>query len=146
MTKMTPQERWDADTRALRFPDSPEALRERFVLTETRRVRNDNVIKIDRIEYEVPRGHAGEYITVVRRLLDDAVLVLHDGKLVRVHPADKQENALSPRARAKPPAPPPDTDECIPITAAQLAFDKDFGSLIGPDGDYESAEKGEEEP
>jgi hypothetical protein len=144
MRKLTPQQRWDKDTRELRFPESAEALRRPFILTETRRVRNDNVIPIDEVAYEVPRGHVGQQITVVRHLLDDLVRVLHDGELVRVHPADLHANALAHRAKGA--APPPDCDEAIPTTAAELAFRKEFGPLVGPHGDYEPPEKGEDEP
>jgi putative transposase len=40
----SPQERWDADTRPLRFPKDTASLRERFVVTETRKVSFDHVL------------------------------------------------------------------------------------------------------
>lgn len=143
MTKMTPRQRWDKDTRELRFHESTQALRRCFILTDTRRVRKDNVIPIDKVDYEVPLGHRGEHITIVRNLLDNVIRVLHDGELVRVYPVDLHSNALSRRAQG---VSPPDCDEAIPTTAAQLAFAKDFGPLVGPDGDYEPPEKGDDEP
>ena len=144
---LTPQQRWDRDTRELRFPESLAELTQRFILTETRRVSSDNVIPVGSVDYEVPRGHAGERITVARYLLGDDLRVLHDGRLVRVHPVDRHQNALSRRAHA---IPPPDCDESIPTTAAEIAFAKDLGPLIGPNGDYEphhkKTKKGENEP
>jgi putative transposase len=130
----TPLGRWEADTRALRFPESDAALRERFVVTETRRVSNDNVIPYDGVDYEVPRGHAGTQIQVYRRLLSDELAIIHDGRRVTVHPVDLGRNAID--RRAQPAAPAPSDDEGAPMTAARLAFDRDFGPVVGPDGGF----------
>jgi hypothetical protein len=35
-----------------------------------------------------------------------------------------------------PPAPPPDDDEGAPRTAAQIAFERDFAPVVGPDGGF----------
>lgn len=130
----TPQQRWDADTRELRFPESPAELRRTFILTETRRVTRDNVIPIHRVNYEVPRGHRLEDITVVRYLLDDEVQVLHDGHLVRVHPVDLAKNAMDRRARPEVPGP---QDTGIPTTAAALSFQREYGPIVDSDGGFE---------
>lgn len=129
----TPLDRFEADTRALRFPHSDAELTDRFVVTETRKVSNDNVISYDSIDYEVPRGHAGTEITVWRHLLSGALSVLHDGKLVTVAPVDLARNAVARRAL---PPPPPDDDEGAPRTAAQIAFARDFAPVVGPDGGF----------
>ena len=121
------------DTRALRFPPSDAELTERFVVTETRKVSNDNVISYDGIDYEIPRGHAGTEISVWRHLLSGALSVLHDGEFVTLAPVDLARNAVSRRAV---PPPPPDDDESAPRTAAQIAFARDFASVVGPDGGF----------
>jgi putative transposase len=130
----TPLDRFEADTRALRFPEGDAALADRFVVTETRKVSADNVISYDGADYEVPRGHAGTEITVGRYLLSGALSVVHDGKLVTLAPVDLARNAVS--RRAAPQAPAPDDDERAPRTAAQLAFARDFAPVVGLDGGF----------
>ena len=126
----TPHARWHADDRALRFPESPAALRASFVVTESRKVSNDNVVQHDGTAYEVPRGHAGTTLVVYHHMLDQTLAILHDGKMVRLHPVDLVANAHARRgfpAEAVEPATPP-------VTAAQIAFVRDFSPLVGPDG------------
>lgn len=126
----TPRARWEADPRPLRFPDDDQALRARFVTTESRKVSSDNVISYQGQDYEVPRGHAKTEIQVQRRLLGGELAVVHDGRLVVLHPVDLAHNALDRRAQA----PRPDDDEGTPTTAAQLAFQRDFRPVVGSDG------------
>lgn len=130
----TPLDRFEADTRALRFPASDAALTDRFVVTETRKVSADNVISYAGTDYESPRGHAGTEITVGRHLLSGALSVVHDGKLVTLAPVDLARNAVA--RRAVPQAPAADDDESAPRTAAQLAFARDFAPVVGPDGGF----------
>ncbi len=130
----TPLARFEADTRALRFPADDAELADRFVVTETRKVSNDNVISYEGVDYEVPRGHAGTDVTVWRHLLSGALSVVHDGRLVALAPVDLTLNAVS--RRAVPSAPAPDDDESAPRTAAQLAFARDFAPVVGPDGGF----------
>lgn len=136
---LTPQQRWDADTRALDFPKDDHALRSKFVVQETRKVSADHIISYESVDYEVPRGHASTTIIVHRQVLEDGphLLVLHDGRLVRIHPVDLAQNAISRRAR--PTAPPPDDDEGAPKTAAQLSFEHDFGPITDTDGGFPAA-------
>lgn len=130
----TPLDRFEADTRPLRFPDSAADLDDRFVVTETRKVSADNVIPYEGIDYEVPRGHAGTDVTVWRRLLGGALSVVHDGHLVGIAPVDLAANAVA--RRAHPVAPAPDDDESAPRTAAQLAFARDFAPVVDSDGGF----------
>ncbi len=127
---ITPRARWEADTRPLRFPDDDQALRERFVVTETRKVSADHILSYAGTDYEVPRGHARTTIQVHRRLLSGELHVLHDGHLVQLHPVDLARNALDRRAQV----PRPDDDEGTPKTAAALAFDKEFRPVVLDDG------------
>ena len=133
----TPLARFEADTRAFRFPFDDADLAGRFVVTETRKVSNDHVVSYDGTAYEVPRGHAGTDITVWRHLLTGALSVVHDGRLVAVAPVDLAQNAVA--RRALPSAPAPDDDERAPQTAAQLAFARDFAPVVGPDGGFPAA-------
>lgn len=130
----TPLARFEADTRALRFPADDAELTDRFVVTETRKVSSDHVLSYDGVAYEVPRGHAGTDITVRRHLLSGALSVVHDGRLVALAPVDLAQNAVA--RRALPSAPALDDDERAPQTAAQLAFARDFAPVVGPDGGF----------
>jgi transposase InsO family protein len=129
---LTPLARWDADTRALRFPESEQVLDDKLVVTESRAVSNDNIVPVGGVDYEVPRGHAETRIDVRRNLVSGALFVQHDGHLVQLHPVDLAANAIALRARPKAPA--PDDDEGCPRTAASIAFERDFGPVLGPDG------------
>lgn len=139
----TPAARWDADERPLRFHAGGEdELRAKFVVTEERSVSKDNVLPFDGVDYEVPRGHAGERLLVHHQLLDHTVLVQHEGRFVRLHPVDLAANAVARRARVGAPPgtliPAPGEPGGLPParSAATLAFERDFGPLVGPDGGF----------
>jgi len=134
LQQKAPLARWDSDTRPLRFPESQQALRDSLVVTEVRKVSNDNVVSVDGVVFEVPRGHAQTAISVRRNLLSGELSVLHDGRLVQLHPVDLAANAVA--RRAAPGAPPPDDDEGTPRTAASIAFAREFGPVVGPDGGF----------
>lgn len=127
--EIAPRAKWDADERELRFPASVEDLRSKFFIAEARKVSLDNVIKMDGVAYEVPRGHADTSIEVRRHLLDDRVCILHQGRIVQLHPVDLARNAEA--RRATPSAAPPEDDAAeSPMTAASLAFERDFGPVF----------------
>jgi transposase InsO family protein len=134
LAQLTPQARWDEDSKVLRFPASEQALRAKLVVTEVRKVSNDNIVKVDAVHYEVPRGHAGTSINVRRNLLSEELFVLHDSRLVKLHPVDLAANAFA--RRGPPSAPAPDDDEGTPRTAASIAFARDHGPIVGPDGGF----------
>ena len=136
LKKQTPKERWNADERPLRFPESVDDLRDKFVVTETRKVSPDHIISYKSEMYEVPRGLAGEWIDVQRRVLTGALLILHDGTLKRLHPVDLAANAMTKRARHKTDNDEPVLGDAIPKTAATLAFERDFAPLVGTDGGF----------
>jgi len=127
---MSPAACWDADERPLRFPRDQEDLRSRFLVTESRRVSNDNIVSVGGILYEMPRGHARDPIDLRRQTLDGSIWAPHDGRLVRLAPVDLAQNAEARRAR-----PAPSNADALrepPVTAAAMAFDRDFGPLAGP--------------
>jgi transposase InsO family protein len=131
---LTPWQRFSTDERPLRFPESLEALRERFVVHLQRRVSPDHVVTVDDTFYEVPRGLAGSKTTVYRQVLDGTVRILFQGKLVKLLPVDLAANAHARRAGR----PDPEDDlAAIPTkSAADLTFDRDFASVVGPDGGF----------
>jgi len=128
----TPWERFHGDERSLRLPSSDEELRSRFVTHIQRRVTADHTLSVLSVDYEVPRGHAGERIIVHRRLLENSLAIVHDGRLVKLHPVDLHANARSRRARSKQPQDQPRAP--LPKSAADLAFERDFFPVVDPDG------------
>lgn len=110
-----------------------------FLLTFTRRVRKDNVIPYQSIAYEVPRGYAGQQLTITRHLLEgDALSIVHHDRRLRLHPVDLTANAYDRRGRGEAAPPPPSAP---PRTAAQLAFDNQFAPLLDADGGYDPQER-----
>jgi transposase InsO family protein len=126
----SPLERWEADERPLVWPESEASLREAFVLAERRKVSADNVVRFEGGALETPRGHADTWVVLRRNVLDGALWLPHDGRLVRLHPVDLVANA-----RARRGSPEPDEPPCEPpVTAAALAFQRDFGAVVDADG------------
>jgi putative transposase len=124
---ISPAACWDADERALRFPRDQEDLRSRFLVTESRRVSTDNVVSVEGVLYEMPRGHARDRIELRRQTLDGSLWAPHDGRLVRLAPVDLAQNAEDRRASPSPSN--ADDRREPPVTAAAMAFDRDFGPL-----------------
>jgi putative transposase len=136
LDKDSPSERWHADERPMRFHANDAELRECFVITESRAVSTDNVLRVDGTFYEVPRGHRGTDINIFRQTLDQTVSIIHDGKRVRLHPVDLEANARAHRARTD--SEKHEQKESTPPTrtSAQIAFDRDYGPVIASDGGY----------
>jgi putative transposase len=134
--KETPFSRWNADERPLRFPESMAALDAHFVVTEARKVSKDHIIKFGGALYEVPRGLGGEWIDVRRHVLTGALEILHDGRLVRLHPVDLAANAKAERCARKSKDEAPVPGDAVPKTAATMAFERDYSPLVGPDGGF----------
>ncbi len=132
----TPHEAFHGSRRPLRPVPSEAHLQECFTVAVERTVSADHVIRFGGQSWEVPRGLRGQRITVHRRLLEgsDALYVLHEGQMVRIHRLDPYFNATSGRAEPVEPSAPPPTD--APRTASMLQFDRDHRSMLGPDGGY----------
>lgn len=128
----TPWQRFHGDAKALRFPGNVEALRRKFELWTERRVSTDHVVSIDGVAYEMPRGYATRKVLLRRRLLDGGIGFLHDGRLIDLHPVDLAANARAHRARGNGPDEPP---RPVPKkSAADIAFQREFGPVVGGDG------------
>jgi len=129
-----PKNRFFSDSRQLKYPISDQTLRAHFIITKDKRVSKDNLISERKTFYEVPFGHARTWVKLYIRVLEDSLAVLHEGVLVDIHPVDLGLNARSKRMgrnsskeeSSKPPA----------KTAAEMAFEKDCGPMVGPDGNY----------
>jgi transposase InsO family protein len=134
----TPHERWQDDPRELEFPMDRQWLDDQFVLTIERRVSPDNLIPYKEVDYELPRGYAGQKIQITRRLLDDTLSITHEGREVVLHPVDTAANAYARRARKA--SPPPSPPRRPPKTAAALAFESDYQPLVDHEGNYPKGE------
>lgn len=129
----TPWQRWDDDDKLLRLPDSDAALRSKFILSIDRGVTADNIVPVDSVDYEMPRGYAGTRVTLYRRLLDERIACLHDGRLVDLAPVDLAANARARRAQATEPA---EVVHPLPPRAADIAFQRDFAPVVDSDGGF----------
>jgi len=133
LRKESPHDRFMADAKELRFPESAEELREKFEVYLTRTVTPDNVVSVDSVSYEMPRGHDGKKVVLRRKLLDGGRLFfLHQGHLLQLHPVDLEENARSRRGRGD--RRDAEVEHPLPPSAADLAYQRDLGSVVGPDG------------
>lgn len=137
---VTPFERFHGDAKPLDLPEDDESLRRLFLVSLSRRVATDHTIPIESTDYEVPRGYAGHRITVYRHVLEGRILFLHDGRFIELVPVDPVANARARRGRRRDDL----AEEVVhplPKSAAELAFDRDFSPIVGPDGGFSDPEK-----
>lgn len=129
----TPEHHWMSSSRSL-IPLSDESLLDAFTLPLRRIVSKDNLIKLDGRLIELPIGYARREVTVFRRPLEDnAIYLLHHGKLIRLQDVDTALNANTRRA-------PHDTSADVaqePIaTASTLVFERDIAPILDADGGF----------
>jgi len=142
LDQQPPHQRWHSDPRELDFPGDRQWLDEQFLLTEKRRVSRDNLIPYDGVDYELPRGYAGQKIEITRHLLGGTLSIVHEGRRVALHPVDRTANAYARRARKTPT--PSSEPARPPQTAAALAFQADFQPLVDDEGNYSKGEEDDE--
>jgi transposase len=136
LSQRTPRQAFQADARELSLPHNEAELRGYFVVTETRKVSKDHVIKWQGKLYEAPYGLGGRKIQVRHHLLDDRLSVIHGDQDTTLAELDKVHNATAGRAQRKPSEAPQPRDLPIPKTAATRAFERDLGSILAPDGGF----------
>ena len=134
LSQDTPRHRWEADSQALRFPEDEDELWRRFLVTESRKVSADHVIKHGGKLWEAPRGLARSSVEVQRHVLSGRLYVPHRGRLVRLHELDPHANATDRRGYRGDDKPLP--SEGVPTTAATSAFRRDLSPVTGPDGGF----------
>lgn len=131
----TPWGRFSRDEKALRFPENETRLREKFEIHIERRVSNDHVISVASILYEMPRGYAGQKVIVRRRLLEDTIAFLHQGKIIKLHPVDLAANARARRSKKGENATEKESHSLFK-SAADMAFERDFKPIVDGDGGF----------
>ncbi len=135
LARKSPSECFANDERPLRFPEDREALKRKFEVSVKRRVTADNTVSLDSVVYEIPRGYDGTKVILRRRLLDGGkAFFLHEGRFIELHPVDLEVNARSPRGRG--PKHQEEVEQPLPASAADLAYERDFGPVVSPDGGY----------
>jgi len=128
-----PDKLFEADQMPLRMVESEEWLRRQFVITETRKVRDHNVVSIKKRYFEMPLGYAGRTVKIYRHVIDDKVFVDHDGRQIELFPCDPHANARDRSRRAKIQEP----VRRVPVeTAAMRTFRATYGPMVGPDGGF----------
>ena len=132
----SPWARFSADDKLLRFPESMENLRENFLVQLRRKVSADHIVSVDGVHFETPRGLAGSWIVTYRQVLDGSVHVLHEGRLVRLHPVDLAANARERRGEGLPPE---EISHPLPKSAADIAFERDFRPIIDVNGNFNNS-------
>jgi len=129
----SPSECFANDEKPLHFPEDREALKRKFEVSLERRVSLDNVVSVDSVAYEMPRGYDGTKVVLRRRLLDGGkIFFLHEGRFIELFPVDLEANARSPRARG--PKHQDEVEHPLPSSAADLAYERDFGPVVTSDG------------
>ena len=132
----SPRQRFFADKRALRYLDDV-MLRQRFVVNEQRKVSNDHVISFEGTYYEVPRGHAGQHVTLHRNVLDDSIAMMIEGRRVELRVVDVVANAHSKRGAGVKRATDGDAYFRAPTRgAADLSYQRSLGPIVDSDGGY----------
>ena len=133
---VSPLERWLSDSRPLHPVTSRDWLQERFRIRVTRRVSGDNVVSLNSVRYEMPRGYAGDKVTLYRSPLEPDRLEFDEpgNKLIRLHPVDLHANAYQRRHRETTESEAKETQHIT--TAAGLAFHNTFAPIVGDDGGF----------
>lgn len=133
LPSMSPECRFLADKMPLQPIANVEQIRQYFIITSSRKVSRDNIVDVQRVPYEMPRGYAGMRVEIYRHLLDRTVSVIHEGRMVKLHRVDKVLNAHTRRraSRSKKNVAPSTPRR----TAATMAFQKDHQPLVGDAGD-----------
>lgn len=133
--KQTPHQRFhDPEQRSLR-PVDEHSLRRHFVVSFERTVSADHIISVDGVHYEVPLGLSHQKIEITRHLLErdeagrNVLSVVHGGERVRICEVDLHANAHRERPTK---------------SASAMQFERDHGSMLGPDGGFPDPQREDE--
>lgn len=131
---LSPNARWEIDERELSPPQDMRKVEDHFIVTEQRHVAKDNVVMLDGHAYEMPLGYRGRRVQVFRHFLEDRFTVLHEEKHVSLSRVDLHANAKDKRIKQAAHAEPVPAGKIR--TAAMRAYDRDFATVLSPDGDF----------
>jgi putative transposase len=129
---MAPLEKWQADSRVLKFPESMDALESIFIIERRRKVSRDNIVQVAGKSLEMPLGYAGRLVSVFENTISGEVTYLHNGETMRLHVVDLEANAHAKRGPMK-----GDQDErrnAKTNSAARIAFEQMYPPVVDSDG------------
>jgi transposase InsO family protein len=135
LKEKSPNERWDSDSMRLASIDNIEAMEQFFVINKSRKVSNDNIVKIDNVSFEVPCGHSGRLVNIEQDFINARMRILHDGKMLRIIPVNLNANAKSKRANSKKK---PKRVEGPINNAARIAYNQSYKPVVNSVGDCPS--------
>ncbi len=132
----TPSECFRGDSRALRMHANDEDLRDCFTTSIKRVVSKDNTISFDGQAYDMPTGYARQTVGLIRKFLEKTIHFKHDERCIQLHHVDPVANSRSrrthPKISGEKPQPNPKK------SAADMAYERTYQPLTGPDGGYEN--------
>jgi putative transposase len=129
---MAPLEKWQADSRALKYPENMAALENIFIIERRRKISRDNVLQIAGKRLEMPRGYAGRSVSVLENTLSGEVTFMHHGEMVRLHEVDLEANANAKRTPMK--NDPDEKRDAKTQSAARIAFEHMYPPAVDDDG------------
>jgi len=129
----TPYQRFNQDSQALRFMQNMEKLRQAFVIRFRRRVSKDHIVSLKSVQYETPRGYAGARLFLHWNILDQTLSMVHDNRMIRLHPVDLSANAQDRRAL---PLDESTARPRLPKSAAEIDYDRKMRGIVDPDGGF----------
>jgi putative transposase len=128
----TPWERFNSDSRELRFFENSGDLKRAFVLHHKRRVSADNIVSLGGVKYEMPCGYEKSYVILRHLILEKKVCFIHEGKEIALSCPDIHANALYKRPKTR------ISDKnrpgtILPDSGAQMAFYREYRPIVGED-------------
>lgn len=129
---MTPHAKWQADSRALKFPENMDALENLFVIERRRKISRDNILQIAGKSLEMPRGYSGRVVSVLENTISGEVMFLHDGKTVKLQEVDLLANANIKRIPMI--SNESDRRNAVTHSAARIAFEQMYSPIVDSDG------------
>lgn len=134
LSKSSPRERFVNDPRALRPYEDEMALRRHFFVPEERVVSNDHVVQLEGKDWEVPRGLAGQKVTVRRDVLEAGRYFLeHNGDWLQLATVRLHDNARAHRRGVSTSTPEPAT---ATQGAALASADEAYAPITQEDGGF----------
>jgi hypothetical protein len=128
----SPESRWRSDTLALNSIDDREAVERLFVLSKSRKVSPDNIVRAGGGHCEMPLGYAGKTVVIEEDLLHGSYHFIDKGHRICLRPVNLETNAhlhRLGRSAAK-------TATSPALTAADAAFLLDFAPVVNATGDF----------
>jgi len=127
-----PWQRFNSDSRGLRFSEDGGDLKRAFVLHHKRRVSADNIVSLGGVKYEMPCGYEKSYVILRHLVLEKKVCFIYQQKEITLYSPDIHANALDKRAQTRISGK-EQPGTVLPDSGAQIAFHREHRPIVGPD-------------